>query len=394
VAGKRKGLAGARTGLWWEFHRILAEFKPGICVIENVPGLFSVNGGRDFLIIIRGLAELGYCVSWAVLDSQYRGVAQRRDRVFIVGSLGNGCSAQILFESESVCGDSAPSREKRQSIAGPLGGSAQSGGFRTTDLDNSGAFIPQIDRSLNSERDGYNDGSDQNYVADCLQERDSKGPNSKPKQNHLIACFDERSVTCRDNRQSATPDRTQTLNESGGMTIAFSGKDHGQDALKDLSPTLRSMQHIDGNANGGGQVSVAIPIQEIGKRQSGTPQNGVGYGKAGDPMFTLQRSAEHGVVFQSRIGRNGRGQPQPIAPTLSGASSGATSDMRPCITTKWGVRRLTPRECERLQGFPDDFTRWDGPGKEISDSARYRMLGNAVTVPIARWLGQQIRRFA
>ncbi len=64
------------------------------------------------------------------------------------------------------------------------------------------------------------------------------------------------------------------------------------------------------------------------------------------------------------------------------------------IATQFSVRRLTPRECERLQGFPDDWTRWDADRKEISDSARYRMLGNAVTVPVARWLGQQLLKFA
>lgn len=296
VAGKRKGLAGARSGLWGQFHRILAEFSPSGCVIENVPGLFSSNGGRDLLTIIRGLAELGYCVAWAVLDSQYRGVAQRRNRVFIVGSLGNGRCAQVLFEPESVRGDSPPSRETGQGLA------------------------RDVALCLNSGRDGYNDGSDQTYIpmtAGCLQERDAKGADSDTKPGHLV------------------------------------------------------------------------------------------------------------VAFQSSIGRNGRGQPEAIVPALSGADAGATSDMRPCVAFRtWGncgpfergdktaalntatdpcqnivagpmmVRRLTPRECERLQGFPDDWTRWDATGKGISDSARYRMLGNAVTVPVARWLGQQLIRFA
>src|SRR5581483_12507885 len=136
VAGQRKGLAGERSGLWHEFHRIIGEFTPSWCVIENVPGLFSSNGGRDFLTVVRGLAELGYCVAWTVLDSQYAGVAQRRERVFIVGSLGNGSCAEVLFEPESVRGDSPPSRKAGKDVAGTIGGSSQSGGFRTTYLDN------------------------------------------------------------------------------------------------------------------------------------------------------------------------------------------------------------------------------------------------------------------
>ncbi len=334
VAGRRKGLAGERSGLWHEFRRVIAEFKPGICVVENVPGIFSSNGGRDFLTVIRGLAELGYCVGWTVLDSQYQGVAQRRERVFIVGSLGNGSCAEVLFEPESVRGDSAPRRETREGTTYSLSPSLSASGRGTERAGESrgqDCVIPTLARSLNAERDGYNDGSDQTYVPEvawALQEPDAKGADSDTKDGHLIP-----------------------------------------------------------------------------------------------------------VAFQRRIGRNGRGQPETIAPALSGADAGATSDMRPCvaytiqnndggahkrkdrpngglyvketdkyltvgstdmtaIATQFSVRRLTPRECERLQGFPDDWTRWDADGKEISDSARYRMLGNAVTVPVARWLGERIQNSA
>jgi DNA (cytosine-5)-methyltransferase 1 len=80
VAGRRAGLAGARSGLWHEFHRILGEARPRWVVIENVPGLLSSNRGRDFATILRGLGDIGYCVAWRVLDSQYFGVPQRRLR--------------------------------------------------------------------------------------------------------------------------------------------------------------------------------------------------------------------------------------------------------------------------------------------------------------------------
>ena len=131
VAGKRQGLAGERSGLWYEFHRLLAEARPQWAVIENVPGLLSSNGGRDFAVILRGLVELGYGACWRVLDAQYFGVAQRRRRVFIVGSLGDGRAAQVLFEPESLSGDSAPSREAGTQVAGSLmQGSSGSGGWR------------------------------------------------------------------------------------------------------------------------------------------------------------------------------------------------------------------------------------------------------------------------
>jgi len=112
VAGKRAGLAGERSGLWSEFHRVIAELQPRWVVIENVPGLLSSNNGQDMGAILGALAELGYGWAYRVLDAQYFGVAQRRRRVFIVGCLGDaGCAAQVLFESESCERDTPPSRE-------------------------------------------------------------------------------------------------------------------------------------------------------------------------------------------------------------------------------------------------------------------------------------------
>ena len=100
VAGRREGLAGERSGLWFEFARIVQEMEPEWVVVENVPGLLSSAGGADFALIVGTLEQFGYCVSWRVLDSQFFGVPQRRRRVFIVGSLGGTGSIEVLFESE------------------------------------------------------------------------------------------------------------------------------------------------------------------------------------------------------------------------------------------------------------------------------------------------------
>lgn len=109
VAGRRAGLAGERSGLWFEFHRILGELRPPLVLIENVPGLLSSNRGADFAVILQGLVELGYRVCWRILDAQFFGVAQRRRRVFIIGSLGDGRSATVLLEPESLSGNPSPS---------------------------------------------------------------------------------------------------------------------------------------------------------------------------------------------------------------------------------------------------------------------------------------------
>lgn len=108
--GPRAGLKGKQSGLFYEFHRLLEQGRPRILLIENVPGLLSSHGGRDFHIIVRALAELGYGVGWRVLNSKDFGVPQSRQRVFIVGSYGKGSGpAEILFEPECRPGDSKAS---------------------------------------------------------------------------------------------------------------------------------------------------------------------------------------------------------------------------------------------------------------------------------------------
>jgi DNA (cytosine-5)-methyltransferase 1 len=129
VAGRRAGLSAARSGLFFEFVRLAGELRPRWILLENVPGLFSSNGGRDFALILNTLDELGYGVSWRVLDSRYFGVPQRRRRVFLVGHLGAACPIKVLFEREGGERDSAPSGEAGESAAGTLGGGSGKRGW-------------------------------------------------------------------------------------------------------------------------------------------------------------------------------------------------------------------------------------------------------------------------
>ena len=101
IAGTREGHKGQKSGLWKEVNRILGIFRPKWFIGENVPGLFSVNAGQDFWSVISDLDSLGYCVAWDVLDSKNFEVAQRRERIIIVGSLGNIGAGKVLFEPES-----------------------------------------------------------------------------------------------------------------------------------------------------------------------------------------------------------------------------------------------------------------------------------------------------
>lgn len=366
VAGKRAGLTGERSGLFYHVPRIADETGIDLIVWENVGGLISSDDGRDMLRVVTAFQRVGFSGGWRTLNARYFGLAQRRRRVFGVFArkhIGAGRCAEILSLFEGMRGHPAPRGKARQNtsaslgasapsrrnagsnptaghliedIAGPLGGSGQSGGFRTTDLDNSGAFIPEVARACGAERDGYNDGSNQTYIpllAGCIQERDAKGADIDTKPGHLIPVADP--VTARPFQDRGSDDRN---------LIAFSCADSGEDAGA-ISPALRSMNFDKSHINGGGQVAVA---------------------------------------FQPRIGRNGRGYSEGVTPALGGATAGETSDMRPCIASPTAVRRLTPREYERLQGFPDNWT------AAFSDSVRYRMLGNAAPPPMTEWIARRV----
>jgi DNA (cytosine-5)-methyltransferase 1 len=122
VAGKRAGLAGARSGLFWEAARIVEETQSNWFIIENVPGLLTSNSGADFGVVIGTMADIGYGVAWRVLDAQYFGVPQRRRRVFIVGQRDpdSTSAGEVLFNSQGSRGRSSQKQSSQQEIAGHI----------------------------------------------------------------------------------------------------------------------------------------------------------------------------------------------------------------------------------------------------------------------------------
>ena len=330
VAGKRAGLAGERSGLWFEFLRIVGLNRPRFVVIENVPGLLSSDEGRDFAVILRGLVECGYCLAWRIVDAQFYGVAQRRRRVFIVGSLGNGRCAEILFESESVSWNPPTRGEAGQGIASAVTtGTGKSSGPRN----GNGDPLNLISHPLKGGGNSRHDESHETYVTHALRSEGADASEDGTGRGTPLVCATLNSGGNNGGFRS----------EPGDHLIAFSSKDHGADAGA-ISPTLRSQNFKDSHVNGGGQVAIAFHENKSGQLSEAD-------------VLGVRAGASHS--YQG-------------------------------IGGDFGVRRLTPRECERLQSFPDDWTRWDANGKEISDSARYRMLGNAVCVNVARWIGKRI----
>lgn len=418
VAGERLGLDDARGNLAIIALGIIDRLKPRWFAFENVPGLFSSYSGsereesevgkgaiggwlegeenRDFATFLSRVYDIGYHGAWTVLDAQYFGLAQRRERLFFVGHSRDWRGpAAVLFEPEGLCGYHPPRRAERERVAPTIEARANAGGAGWgTDFLAGGGMAAFDERKITAPNDGSTIGDlspsiDQRppAISGAVSRKWEKGAGGAAGDEcYNLVAFDETQITHPENRSRPDDRSPQLAATARPPTIAFSGKDYGADA-GEIAPTLRSMGHAESHANGGGQVAVA---------------------------------------FQTRIARNGRGQPTEIAPSLNGADAGATSDMRPCVATfkpshytrgKDGapaeqcppltketdkgdqdpvlldgaaVRRLTPRECERLQGYPDDYTLVTYRGKPAADGPRYKALGNSMAVPVIKWILNRI----
>jgi DNA (cytosine-5)-methyltransferase 1 len=258
VAGLRQGLRDPRGNLALTYLAVADRYRPRWLVWENVPGVLSSGGGRDFGAFLGGLAELGYGFAYRVLDAQYFGLAQRRKRVFVVASARDWRrAAAVLFERESLSGHPAPRREAGQDVAGCLVPGTHPGGFNGQDA-YSGQLVAHALRA-----DGFDAGEDGTGRGTPL----------------VPMVFDLAQITSAANRTRVEPGR---------------------------------------------------------------------------PSSTLAK--------QSRMH----------------------------VATQMSVRRLTPRECERLQGFPDDYTMIPYRGKPAADGPRYKALGNSMAVPVVAWIGRRI----
>lgn len=263
-------MADPRGNLALVFLGLADRVKPRWIVWENVPGVLSSNGGRDFGSFLGALEQLGYGWACRVLDAQHFGVPQRRRRVFVVACLGAGgweSAAKVLFEPESLSGDTAKGRKKGQGVASDAQGGAGSGGCWW--------YGGQVSQTLDAVL--------------------AKGQ-TMPEKNRFPAVL-----------QPVVPlDGMNLLSRLGKC-----GEEH-------------SMQNFDPN----------------------------------EPQFTLRKGgSQHGVL------------------------------------TPMAVRRLTPTECMRLQGFPDDWARipWKGkPADQCPDGPQYKAAGNSMAVPVMRWIGTRI----
>lgn len=311
VAGLRGGMDDDRGNLALQFLRLAERKSPRWILWENVPGVLSSNGGRDFGAFLGGLGEIGYGYAYTVLDAQYFKLAQRRRRVFVVGYLGAWQpAAAVLFDQASMRGDPAPSRESRLTAAGEPAES-----FR---------------------------------VYEC------HGQDSRTKDvGDVCTTVTAKYGTGGGNVPIVVPDVAKTLSCPKGFrldyetetfipTVGFSSNMSESDAMIECSPTLKL-----GGSSGANPPAIAVQA--------------------------------------ANTGANGKNWSEEVTQTLDTVNPPVVSN------DEFRVRRLTPVECERLQGFPDGYTNVPYRHyKETPDTPRYKAIGNSFAVNVVRYIGERI----
>lgn len=360
IAGTRTGLGGA-SGLMWEYVRAVREVRPRWLLWENVPGALSSTHGEDFGCLLRSLDALGYGLAWRVLDAQFFGVAQRRERVFLVGRLGDpGGPCQVLFEPDCLSWNPPQGREKRKELAAAAGRSTACAGFKYSagsgangigheeescntliaDWHAPGVY-PVGDGCLNPADPQSKRVFDPRGVAPTLSSGTREGMNIQP------------SVLCMADTQT-----NSSVSEDGavGTITSHSKKDAPVTAF---AQNTRDEVRVQGDGTLSGALSASPGMKQT----------------------TYVCMADDNANSAVDVDMAGTIKVSGSAPMVSSCRPGGA------------VRRLTPRECERLQGFEDDWTRipWRGrPAEECPDGPRYKAIGNSMAVPVMRWLGERI----
>lgn len=403
IAGLRHSLADHRGNLTLNFVELAnaidvarrRERRPACVIVwENVPGVLSTKDNA-FGCLLAGLAGENAplrppgkrwastgcvygskrAIAWRTLDAQYFGLAQRRRRVFLVASARNGIDpAQILFEWKGGRRDSAPRREAGQKPTPIIAARTRSGSGFGTDFDIDGGLIA---KTLLAKGNLSLDPTLDSYVT------------------HSNTCPTRRAGG---NRTGGDQPPGTDVDTADSLIVTHSLRGEGFDASE------------DGSGRGTPLVPTAFdPTQITSRNNHSNPQ-------PGDPCHTLAKnSTAPCIAFNGRMDPvhgpvTGAIDTDPMTQCISvalRARDGGTAaeigddkahalrapqggDDKPFVLDTMAVRRLTPRECERLQGFPDDYTLVPVRGKLAADGPRYKALGNSMAVNVMQWIGRRI----
>lgn len=479
VAGLRGGMDDDRGNLALIYLRIVNTLRPRWFIWENVPGVLSSGepGGADLAAFFGGVEKIGYGYAWRTLDAQYFDLAQQRERVFVVGYRGDWRRpAAALFEPYGLRRHIAPRRRPRARPSGATangpgvcyeragclpasyGGYSGNGGFHSSGV-TPGHLIPDISRTLNAGGVSRQDYDTQTFVLDVCAPltRRHFADRGAADESKLVACFAPVQITSPHNRSLADPHVAMTLPaDSHAPCLCFRGAGQERFTAKDLAPCLTT-------TDGGGTIPTLV--MTFSDRFRG-PDADRDYGRPPAVHFDIANTLDASKPpflaygFQSRVARNGRGDMGDVVHALTQeAGSDGRGDSAPCIAYRihgtdervrsaatatetatalrarvsggqenstttaiayeYRVRRLTPLEFERLQGFPEHYTliEWgDKKRKGIDydeefaylcargippdraailahtpDGPRYAAIGNSMAVPVMRWLGERLQ---
>lgn len=346
VAGLRKGMEDPRGNLTLTFLGLVDKLKPRWIVYENVPGLLSCNGGNDFAAFVGALGELGYGWAYRVLDAQFVGrcemhsqgrgwdaVPQRRRRVFVVASLaGWQLAAKVLFESDSLRRNSKKGKTKGEGTTA----SVEDGIGKST----------------------WWDGCQVSQTIDAVVAKQQ----TMPDKNRFPAILEPIVIDRASFNQGINAKYDPHIEKTETMDTIISSGPHA---------VLYGSNQSDGRVTGPHDIAPTV-ISRYGTGGGNTP-------------LIKPMAFQPGNL--SRVA--GASPSDKVFPTLTKDSG----DQSPHIATSMAVRRLTPMECERLQGFPDNWTQipWKGKAAEdCPDSPRYKACGNSMAVNCMRWIGSRI----
>jgi len=406
VAGLREGMADPRGNLSLLYFGLVNRIKPKWIVYENVPGLLSARGGSDFSALLSALAECGYGFAYRTLDAQHFSLAQRRQRVFIVGCRSGDWrhSAAVLFDGPSSFGHFKKGEEEGQEIAPASGVGA---GSPSEQLPFGTRGNPDVAHCLETTCHDYSRADGFNMVLDGRKElpiafkvrcggeyTGTKGGEVKPTERGGTGMlhYEDKTFTVAATQDQfvATPVTYSIREDSSANTFHVKETDtalcvtsirpspmaqHAQNFIVQPQQVLYENHPNDSRVTGPHEVAPTIAAR---------------FGTGGGNVPFVQNLSP--VAFQpGNLARRAGSDPSTeVFPTLSKDSG----DQNPHVAVPMAVRRLTPEECEALQGFPKNHTRISWRGKspeECPDGPRYKAIGNSMATNCMHWIGRRIQ---
>lgn len=424
VAGKRAGLAGERSGLFMEQIRIIKEMRresersgadvviPRFMVWENVPGAFSSNSGEDFRTVLEETARVadasasiprpceswtnagavmgnGWSIAWRVLDAQFWGVPQRRRRIALVADFGGYAAPEVLFERNSLSGNTPPSGTPWKDFAAAIAERSGVSNSKKRTIGGPGPHQPTyciqgncVDRpdTANCNGKGWTEGV--GYTLNTVD-------------RHVV--FNGETITNKTNQSNPKiGDPCHTLSTRGaGRSICVQGNadySAGFNGWKSKSGSIQYQKGLCPTIEANMPPNV-ITLDRAAFNQGINARYDMEITEDGiNSTLTARGPSAVCAGFKAKIGAkaHGIGYESETAPTLSADQQDAA------VVTVADVRRLTPLECERLQGYPDDWTDigsyidTNGKKRTASDSARYKALGNSIALPPWAWILERL----